>query len=172
MIWIFPWLFPPPLSSPSALVWVRWKSEMATWNEKRGKREEAWPSSLAERENDEEEKKAKWVVTGRLYLNESTSQKVVIIFQPTSLFPTWLLTFFFPLVSLSTEIHGQLVESDALMAHHDLFFPKWDGTKIESRRKKERKKNSYSPFSILPIWFFRFILRSDSPTGHCRSSAT
>jgi hypothetical protein len=32
-------------------------------------------------------KAQKWVVTGRLYLNESTSQKVVIIFQPTSLFP-------------------------------------------------------------------------------------
>lgn len=92
-----------------------------------------------------------WPVGWLYYLNEFTSQKVVIIFQPTSLFPDLITNFFLllsTLVSLSTEIHGQLVESDALMAHHDLFVPKWDGTKIKPK-KKERKKEKEKGKKIL-----------------------
>jgi hypothetical protein len=101
-----------------------------------------------------------WPVGWLYYLNESTSQKVVIIFQPTSLFPDLITNFFLllsTLVSLSTEIHGQLVESDALMAHHDLFVPKWDGTKIKPKKKERTKKNNKKKKFLFPFQFF-FVL--------------
>jgi hypothetical protein len=61
-------------------------------------------------------------------------------------------------VSLSTEIHGQLVESDALMAHHDLFFPKWDGTKSSQEKEKEKEKNNFFKVGISLFQFFLYTV--------------